>query len=221
MIITMHKQRRRRTTKFLQRSLKVAITSSTLLLATLLITTLPLLPLASAIDPDCQHPHNASPQLHMPYTGFSLKTSTACSQYVYCQNGIVTSSHKCPVGLIYTGAVGVGGICDWKGSVECADGSLRGAFGAAVSHGQGAVVEFDNRPSGLTGGGGGGSGTSGGGSDINSSNPRNYFCGSSRAEAARICIPCTSGSMAECMTIDKRHSCFEGVSACGVLAVVR
>jgi len=68
-----------------------------------------------AQDSDCQY--DGAP----PYTGYSLKLGTGCKQYVYCLNGVVSSSNTCPDETLYNGDVGVGGLCDWATSVTCAD----------------------------------------------------------------------------------------------------
>ena len=55
--------------------------------------------------PDCQ----ATPD------GYSSRVGTGCTQYVYCQGGVVTSTYNCPVGTIYNGR-----LCDWAANVDCA-----------------------------------------------------------------------------------------------------
>ena len=53
------------------------------------------------------------------YTGFALKSSSQCRQYVYCQSGVVTSETSCPEGLLFNGGVGRGGVCTWPEMVVC------------------------------------------------------------------------------------------------------
>lgn len=68
------------------------------------------LPTLHAASPDCG---TAS------YTGFALKSNSACKSYVYCQSGQVTSETNCPDGLLFNGGVGRGGICTWPEMVVC------------------------------------------------------------------------------------------------------
>ena len=105
-------------------------TSTTSLLAALLTTVFyTTSTTVLALDIDCQPPNAA------PYNGFSLKRNTSCTQYVNCQNGLVTSTHTCPDGLLFNGSIGVGGICDWKDAVSCSDlDPLNLAFDIAVNH---------------------------------------------------------------------------------------
>ena len=59
----------------------------------------------SAIDTNCQSVPD----------GYSTKIGTRCSQYVYCQRGLLTSTFTCPDGLLYNGQ-----YCDWADTVDCA-----------------------------------------------------------------------------------------------------
>ena len=56
-----------------------------------------------------------APDCHATPDGYSSRVGTGCTQYVYCQGGVVTSTYNCPVGMIYNGKV-----CDWAVYVECA-----------------------------------------------------------------------------------------------------
>ena len=117
------RQCRRRSTNFLLLSLAIILSNTTLV---------------NALDTDCQPSGSTQP----PYTGYSLKTSTSCTQYVYCINGIISSTHKCPDGLLFNGSVGVGGICNWSNVVDCADDNNLGlAFDALTNQGVSQVEE--------------------------------------------------------------------------------
>lgn len=162
----------------------------------------------NALDSDCQSPTSTS----VPYTGYSLKVGTGCTQYVYCQNGIVTSTTTCPGGLLFNGAVGVGGICNWASAVTCADdvaaeiapetagGSAAETVNTAATSTQSATVSSTPGPTPKT-------------ESTSVANPENYFCGSSYQDAVSHCTPCPSGSMKECSNFT--HGCFKGVVECG------
>eukprot|EP00956_Cyclotella_meneghiniana_P031677 scaffold83858_cov54-Cyclotella_meneghiniana.AAC.1 len=55
------------------------------------------------------------------YTGYSLKSSSNCTQYINCVNGNMVELFSCPEGTLYDGGVGVAGVCGWADSVDCID----------------------------------------------------------------------------------------------------
>src|SRR6056300_400969 len=88
----------------LQSSLLQVAISASMLLATTSV---------AAFDPSCGD----------GYTGYSLKLGTQCRQYVYCSDGMILSSTTCPGDTIYSGNVGVGGVCTFSGPGVCAEES--------------------------------------------------------------------------------------------------
>ena len=202
----------------LHKNNNMLFTSTTSLLAALLTTVFyTTSTTVLALDIDCQPPNAA------PYSGFSLKRNTSCTQYVNCQNGLVTSTHTCPDGLLFNGSIGVGGICDWKDAVTCSDlDPLNLAFDIAVNHQSSDVSEIQSveqvmpepqepaaepqEPTTVAAA----ATTS---SSNNDDNPDNYYCGTSAANAAQICKPCPSGMMTEC-TDDFTHGCFKHIDSC-------
>ena len=165
-----------------------------------------------ALDADCQ-PANAP-----AYNGFSLKRNTSCRQYVNCVNGMISSTHTCPDGLLFNGSIGVGGICNWDYSVTCSDlDPLNLAFDIAVNHEESSVVseiqsveqimpEPQEEPPATVAT-----------TTTVSSNPDNYYCGTSVTNAAQICKPCPSGLMTECSG-DFTHGCFKNIDSCASAA---
>ena len=67
---------------------------------------------ASASANDCN-------QNNEPYTGYSLKSGSGCTEYVNCVSGNVAEILSCPNGTLYDGNIGVAGVCAWADSVEC------------------------------------------------------------------------------------------------------
>ena len=84
--------------------LQVAISASMLLATTSSV---------AAFDPSCGE----------GYTGYSLKLGTKCRVYVYCSAGVILSSTTCPGDTVYSGNVGVGGVCTFSGPNVCAEDS--------------------------------------------------------------------------------------------------
>jgi hypothetical protein len=78
-----------------------------------------LLPIAFVTADDC----NAN---NVPYTGYSLKSGSGCTEYVNCVSGVIVETLPCPSGTLYNGAVGVAGVCAWEDTVECLDVSSGG-----------------------------------------------------------------------------------------------
>ena len=200
--------------------------SATSLLSTIAaLSTLLTTSTVHALDSDCQ-PATAS-----PYTGFSLKINTSCSQYVNCQNGIITSHHTCPNGLSYNGKVGVGGICDWATAVQCVD-DVGLAFDALNIQGVSLVDEtFDTTTASeaddttkvtvtiqttdqLADAIAANTQQSSSATD----NPDNFYCGKTSTHAATICKPCPSGLMAECAEDDFTYGCFKHIDGCGAFS---
>jgi len=199
-------RRRRRSTSFLVSASLLSLVNNTAVV--------------HALDTDCQPSGSTQP----PYTGYSLKTSTSCTQYVYCINGIISSTHKCPDGLLFNGSVGVGGICNWSNVVDCADGNNLGlAFDALNIQGVSQVEETTTTSSSVEG------------QDMVQNlagsiaesieyqsendgvllaNPHNFYCGSSVDEAMSICKPCPSGTILECKEHSHKYGCFKGIDSC-------
>ena len=169
-----------------------------------------------ALDADCQPLGSSQP----PYTGYSLKTSTSCTQYVYCINGIISSTHKCPDGLLFNGSVGVGGICNWSNVVDCADSNKLGmAFDALYNQGVSQVEtttseEQDIMVQNLAGSIAESIEYQSENDGVLLANPHNFYCGSSVDEAMSICKPCPSGTILECKEHSHKYGCFKGIDSC-------
>ncbi|KAL7546386.1 hypothetical protein ACHAWF_009722 [Thalassiosira exigua] len=178
---------------------------------------------ASDLDPDCTFPLDGG-----PYTGYSLKSGTACAEYVHCRDGEVSSEHECGSGTLFDGAVGKDGICDWARNVQCADEGSNLAFGPLAQGGAAVVAPAPVSapavpaaassfvvPSPATNSGSYSSPLAPGASAASSiaSNPERYYCGTSAADAALNCQPCPSGRMVDCGD-DFSVGCFKGVTAC-------
>ena len=198
------RQCRRRSTNFLLLSLAIILSNTTILV--------------NALDTDCQPSGSTQP----PYTGYSLKTSTSCTQYVYCINGIISSTHKCPGGLLFNGSVGVGGICNWSNVVDCADDNDLGlAFDALTNQGVSQVEETTTTSSeeqdmvqNLAGSIAESIEYRAEDDGVLLANPHNFYCGSSVDEAMSICKPCPSGTILECKEHSHKYGCFKGIDSC-------
>eukprot|EP00970_Alexandrium_tamarense_P001266 scaffold131_cov206-Alexandrium_tamarense.AAC.6 len=166
----------------------------------------------SALDSDCQPPNSP------PYSGYSLKQGTGCTQYVYCQNGIVSSTTTCPGGLLFNGQVGIGGVCDWASSVVCKEGADAVANAPAADAATTvAPLASWNAPGNVastvkpaTTATQATSAASQQATQAVNGNPSNHYCGTSREDAAQLCVPCPSGSLLECA--DVQHGCFQGIT---------
>ena len=156
-----------------------------------------LLPLVTAND--CILPNNPT------YTGYSLAQNTACSKYVQCVNGAVVETIACPIGTLYNGDVGVGGVCDWADLVTCAEGSEGSTTVMPVGTETIEVDAITTVPTVAT------IDSSGNGESVASTdNPNNFYCGSSNQDASQMCLPCPSGANSECA--DSAHVCFAGIT---------
>mmetsp|Transcript_19099 Transcript_19099/g.41357 ORF Transcript_19099/g.41357 Transcript_19099/m.41357 type:complete len:817 (+) Transcript_19099:106-2556(+) len=152
------------------------------------IATLLLPSLTTALDPDCQNSDGS------PYQGYSLKIGTDCAQYVNCNNGVIDDWLTCPNGLLYTGKVGAGGICNWAAGVTCADPGNDAPQPTPNPTPQPTPQPTEPAHAVVD-------------------NPDNWFCGTSYGNAAQRCKPCPSKNMIECGS-GMMQGCFKAVTGC-------
>lgn len=168
----------------------------------------------TADDAECQLPQNSK------YTGYTLKLGTGCAQFLYCQNGVLSSTNTCPEHTLYTGDVGNGGICSWESMVACKEGTpvtpptITSAEAGPATTTTATATDTDNASANTNT-----HPTSVGKSPHSVSmedDPGNNYCGTDKYDASQNCLPCPSG-FAECS--DPRHGCFVGVAPdCGSAA---
>ena len=144
-------------------------------------------------DPDCETPDG------QPYTGYSLKIGAGCREYVNCADGTVSTYHNCPPGLLFNGAVGSGGICDWAAVVTCATTDDDDDAAAAAD----ADVTIDPTVPSYSSSSSTNTITTAAttiGSTTTSSSSPTLYCGTSILDAADNCwMPCTGdGSETDC-----------------------
>merc|ERR1719293_24476 len=145
-------------------------------------------------------------------------------------NGVVASEHECPGILIYSGAAGEGGVCNWPGAIVCRDTTAQsGGDNHNIIKGteeptrqptnqpkqskkkkqkrkkQKKQTKQKKQPK--------KSSRKSKNSSTNRSNPQNFFCGVSADDAKNHCIPCPKGTTAECGA-NISHGCFRGISEC-------
>ena len=167
------------------------------------------------------------------YSGFSLKPNSSCTQYVLCTNGTPSSIMSCPTGLLYSGKIGEGGVCDWAATVVCAaedddeenevvvaSSSSAAGSGAvevpAASKSTTAATKSTTTTAAATTTTATSTTKSSSSSSNNNSviNPNNFYCGASVEDASNSCLPCPGGTFEECNTDGSfSKGCFKGIVA--------
>lgn len=126
---------------------------------------------------------------------------------------------SCPTGLLYSGKIGEGGVCDWAATVVCAAdedeeeivaSSSPSAAGSdaveapavsmttstAIATTATVVAAATTQPPPLI------------------TNPSNFYCGTSVEDASNSCVPCPGGTFEECNNDGSfSKGCFKGIDA--------
>jgi hypothetical protein len=154
------------------------------------------------------------------YSGFSLKPNSSCTQYVLCANGTPSSIMSCPFGLLYSGKIGKGGICDWAATVVCvADEDEEEIVGLSSPSAAGSDADAVEAPDVST--------TTSTAKATSATvvptattqppsiiNPSNFYCGTSAEDASNSCVPCPGGTFEECNKDGSfSKGCFKGIDA--------
>lgn len=155
------------------------------------------------------------------YSGFSLKPNSSCTQYVLCTNGTPSSIMSCPTGLLYSGKIGEGGVCDWAATVVCAaeddDEENEVVVASSSSSTATAATKSTTTTTAAATTATATSTTKSPSSSNNNSvikNPNNFYCGASVEDASNSCLPCPGGTFEECNTDGSfSKGCFKGIVA--------